>query len=252
MMQRLREQTSSPDPVTARAAMLLSAMPPLQVDRLPQRPLAADRPGNRTGAYRFRMMLVLAISLGSVAAAAATLHRVGWFGARDGASGTTTSPQSQVVPDARPRGPDHGLGSKVAEAVSADPAPVDTAGSVVPARSPAAPSSPRSPGATASHKAGSESSPGGAVGAGENESALIVNAVRALRRDGNAARAQALAEEALQRYPQGMQVEEAMALAMEAASARGDVSGARRAAQRYLERFGGGRFADRASRILAK
>jgi hypothetical protein len=55
----------------------------------------------------------------------------------------------------------------------------------------------------------------------------------------------------LQRYPHGQQIEEAMALAMEAASERGDLSDARRAAERYLSSFRAGRFADRALRILA-
>jgi hypothetical protein len=85
----------------------------------------------------------------------------------------------------------------------------------------------------------------------QGESALLVSAVRALRREGDPARAQALAEESIQRYPHGAQVEEAMALVMEAASMRGDVPGARHAAQRYLETFRSGRFVDRAARILA-
>jgi hypothetical protein len=84
----------------------------------------------------------------------------------------------------------------------------------------------------------------------EDESTLMVSAVRALRREGDPARAQALAQQALQRFPHGAQAEEAMALIMEAASARGDASGAQQAAAAYLARFGSGRFADRARRIL--
>jgi hypothetical protein len=78
----------------------------------------------------------------------------------------------------------------------------------------------------------------------------MVSALRALRREGDPARAQSLAEEALQKFPHGAQAEEAMALIMEAASARGDASGAQQAASAYLARFGSGRFADRARRIL--
>jgi hypothetical protein len=84
----------------------------------------------------------------------------------------------------------------------------------------------------------------------DDESTLMVRAVRALRRDGDPARAQTLAAQALQRFPHGAQAEEAMALIMEAASARGDTSGAQHAASAYLARFGSGRFADRARRIL--
>jgi hypothetical protein len=79
----------------------------------------------------------------------------------------------------------------------------------------------------------------------------MVRAVRALRRDGDPKRAQDLAEQALLQFPHGVQVEEAMALVMEAASARGDSAGARRAAQTYIDRFHAGRFADRAQRILS-
>jgi hypothetical protein len=79
---------------------------------------------------------------------------------------------------------------------------------------------------------------------------LIVGAVRALRRDGDPARAQSLAEEALRRYPHGAQVEEAYALVFESALAMGDGAGARRAAQKYLANFPRGRFVDRARRAL--
>ena len=85
----------------------------------------------------------------------------------------------------------------------------------------------------------------------EEESALVVDAVRALRRDHDPRRAKDLAEEVLQRYPRGAQCEEAMAVAMEAASLDGDELTARRWAERYLESFGAGRFADRARDVLA-
>ncbi len=55
----------------------------------------------------------------------------------------------------------------------------------------------------------------------------------------------------MQRYPHGAQLEEAMAVAMEAAVTEGDTSGARHWAERYLSAFGTGRFADRARQVLA-
>jgi outer membrane protein assembly factor BamD (BamD/ComL family) len=79
----------------------------------------------------------------------------------------------------------------------------------------------------------------------------VVDAVRALRRDRDPKRAQTLAEEALQRYPRGAQLEEAMAVAMEAAAADGDASAAHHWAERYVDTFGAGRFADRARQVLA-
>jgi outer membrane PBP1 activator LpoA protein len=89
------------------------------------------------------------------------------------------------------------------------------------------------------------------TGVVDDESTLIVRAVRALRHEGDPARAQALAEQSLARFPHGAQIEEAMALVMESAFARGDAAGAQRAASAYLDRFRSGRFADRAQRILA-
>jgi hypothetical protein len=84
-----------------------------------------------------------------------------------------------------------------------------------------------------------------------DESALVVDAVRALRRDHDPRRAGNLAQEVLQRYPHGGQLEEATDVAMEAAFADGDTTGARHWAGRYLGTFGTGRFADRARQVLA-
>jgi hypothetical protein len=79
----------------------------------------------------------------------------------------------------------------------------------------------------------------------------MIDAVRALRRDRDPARALALAEFAMDRYPHGAQVEEAMALGMEAAKAAGDGAAARRLAERYLATFRMGHFADRAQQIIS-
>ena len=53
-MRRLRDQTSSPDRATARAAALLSGMAPLDGDHLTRRPLPAADVGHRRAAGRFR------------------------------------------------------------------------------------------------------------------------------------------------------------------------------------------------------
>jgi len=88
-------------------------------------------------------------------------------------------------------------------------------------------------------------------GTADGESSLMVDAVRALRRDRDPARALALAQLALDRYPHGAQVEEATAIGMEAANAEGDSTTARRLAERYLTNFRSGRFADRALQIVS-
>jgi hypothetical protein len=242
MMQRLRDQTNSPDATTARAAELLSAMQPLDARRVrgwahPWAAVEASR--RRSPLRRLRVAVTGALTFASLAAAAATAHRAHldpwtWFGAKPAVTASVAAP-SAPSPAGATRASD--------EEPSAPLAPVDDG---------VASPDPSIEGlAPVPHR----SSPGGpaheAPGASSSESFLMVQAVRALRRDGDPARAQALAEEALRRYPKGAQVEEAMVLAMEAASARGDRSGARRAAARYLDRYPSGRFADRAQRLVS-
>jgi hypothetical protein len=245
-MRRLSEEVDSSDRAVARAAALLAAMPPLDTERFDQRvppPLVAP---HRT-THRLRGPLVAIVTTASAAAAANTLH-THWSRAHADAT-----PASQTgAPD-----DSHGRKGKSAkqlgrsEAESQDiVAQSDQAQTYEdrPAATPTMtpPSANRRPAHSArvmGHAAGPTSD--------EDESALIVAAVRALRRDGDAPRAEQLAEQALQRYPHGRQVEEAMDLAMEAAFARGDANDARRAAQRYLASFRAGRFADRALQILA-
>jgi hypothetical protein len=72
---------------------------------------------------------------------------------------------------------------------------------------------------------------------------LVATALRALRREHDAARAGALVDEYLRRWPSGALTEEAMALAVEAAAARHDARTAT-LATRYLARFPNGRFRD--------
>ena len=87
---------------------------------------------------------------------------------------------------------------------------------------------------------------------------MVAAAVRALRRDHDAARAGALLDTYVRRWPDGALVEEAMALSIEAAQAQArgqqgenDVR-ARALANRYLQRFPAGRFSETAHRALAR
>jgi hypothetical protein len=275
-MQRLRDQTSSPDPMTARAAALLSAMPPLDVEHLRRRPPLATVATRPKMAGRMRTMLALAITLGSVAAAAATVHyQVVLAGFREAVRSPVVAPPSPVFAVGRAGPIDRRIGSAVGEGPRVAPAATQGGEGALALRTSAAEvrSATAVRVASASRSAPPEPSTHSRAAADDalqaplghdqevakqsreatstDESALILYAVRALRRDGDPVRAQALAEEAMQRYPQGAQLEEAMELAMEAASTRGDVAGARRAALRYLERYPAGRFADRAQRAAA-
>lgn len=77
------------------------------------------------------------------------------------------------------------------------------------------------------------------------QAAVLVDAIAALRRDHDPARAGLLIEYYLRRNPQGALAEEALALAIEAALARDDAS-ARALADDYLSRYPTGRY-----RVLA-
>jgi hypothetical protein len=227
-MQRLRDQIDSQDPTTACAASLLGAMPPIDASNMhPGRIPLADL-SRHTAPAGLRFALVGALTLCSVVAAAATARRAGLLrfshDVSDPAPASAGPVAPSVAPPARHAAP------------PAPPADVPAAPVAAPVRAPTA----------AQARRMIEPS----VNPSSGESVLMVQAVRALRREGDAARAQSLAEEALRKYPHGSQVEEAMVLAMEAAAARGDDAGAERAAERYLARFPAGRFADRARHVL--
>jgi hypothetical protein len=92
--------------------------------------------------------------------------------------------------------------------------------------------------------------PGAAAGtaAPAPGAALMIEAMQA-RRSGDMARAARLLSEYRSKYPDGDLQEEALALSIEAAVARGDES-ARSFAAQYLKRYPGGRFHDQAERAL--
>jgi hypothetical protein len=74
-----------------------------------------------------------------------------------------------------------------------------------------------------------------------DDTGLVFEAMRALRQDGHPARASRLLDDYLQRCPAGSLAEEALALSVEAAAARGDAH-ARDLAQLYGRRYPHGNF----------
>jgi hypothetical protein len=227
-MERLRDQGASSDPTVARAADLLSAVPPIDAERMGRPPrLPPIQATHRTTPLGLRLALVGAVTLATVVAAAASARRAGLLGGpRENPEAIADSPTSASPTAPRPAPAPTTPGPEAARIESAGPA------------------------LPSPHRTSAETPHEAAIAPSSGESVLMVQAVRALRRDRDPARAQALAEEALRRYPKGPQVEEAMDLLMEAAAERGDAAGAQRAAERYLARFPSGRFADRARHVL--
>src|SRR6185369_15501344 len=86
--------------------------------------------------------------------------------------------------------------------------------------------------------------------AGEDPS-QVAEAVRALRKQGDSARAQALLDQYLKTNPRGALAEDALALSIEAAAARKDPRAADYA-RRYLGRYPNGRFRSVAERTLSR
>jgi hypothetical protein len=86
--------------------------------------------------------------------------------------------------------------------------------------------------------------------AGEDPT-LVAEAVRALRKQGDAGRAQSLLDQYLRKNPRGALVEDALALSIEAAAARKDPRAADYA-RRYVARYPNGRFRALADRALSR
>jgi hypothetical protein len=256
MMRRLRDQIDSSDPSVVRAARLLASAPPLDGDRFWNLQLPAGG-ARRPSALPLRMAAVLAMSLGTFAASAAVvphLHgwNVPWATARGIAGPPPVAPPVTPPVAARPAGvarvtaPEVGAPRSAAAGEAWSPSPVLPSAAKAPSR----PSGPAQRVASVAVANGAKAAPSDEAESG-SESSLMVDAVRALRHDRDPARALSLAEVAMDRYPQGAQVEEAIALGMEAATAAGDPLTARKLAERYLAGFRTGQFADRAQQIVS-
>ena len=83
------------------------------------------------------------------------------------------------------------------------------------------------------------------------EAALVLAGLRALRRQHDPAQAGVLLARYLNRFPQGVLVQESLAIAIEAAQARADRQTALQLATQYLERFPAGRFVHLARKTVA-
>jgi hypothetical protein len=82
------------------------------------------------------------------------------------------------------------------------------------------------------------------------DAAQVVEAIRALRSEGDGVRSGALLAEYLRAHPRGVLAEDALALSIEAAAARHDNASAAEFGRRYLAQFSMGRFRAVAVRAL--
>ena len=223
-MKRLRDEVSA-DPLVAQAAALLSQAGPTPGD-----PARRQRVRSRLAHHprrRSTRALVIGILLASGAAMAST------FAVRMYQHATAKPPAPQLHPTAA-----HARAEKPAEPAAppvVEPAPIAEA------PAPIAPAPTPRP----SHKKHVAAAPS------EEESALLVAAVQALRRDHDAERAGALLDDYLRRFAHGALAEEALALAIEAAAARNDDRAGEWGAE-YLRRFPNGRFSAAAENARAR
>ena len=258
MNDRLRDKVGDADRSLARAAELVASVPAIaefaaRKQRV-QRAVLASGSGRAWLPVLLRPPVVVALLLAAGVVAAATLGRSLLTRPQRGLGGSSEIPTENTRRGASPR--------RIPEIRAELPVTVEETAPVLPTVVPppaatAAPSRPTNapprPSRPASQAAGQpalaaqpakDSTPETAPptkAAPAQETALVVAAVRALRREHDPARAGLLLDDYLHRYPSGVLAEEALALAIEAASARGDARAAT-FARVYLARYPQGRF----------
>jgi hypothetical protein len=248
MKQRLFETREFCDPDEAEAARLLRSLPPAAVSEAAEKRvyarICAWRP---RGPRLLRVAVAVTALLVSTTILSATLARRWLAGSDQESSGTT----ALSVPAAQPKHPT----PRRERDPEVSPAPAMDKGFVASA-SPAPVSTRRDrPSdflagkrqAVASGDVGSsvEEAPAMQVAPAPpppEEAALVMAALRSLRREHNPVQAGALLQTYLTRFPQGVLTEEALAIGIEAAVARHDAPVAMSLAKQYLGRFPAGRF----------
>jgi hypothetical protein len=272
-MERLRNQRSASDPVVAEAARLLSSRQPLGDDgERKQRVRARLRrrwASSRRGTLLLRLAALLLLS-GGVAMAGTLIERVAHsIGLRLQAArhkdahrnvhahAPGGTPRSQPPPPLAPPPPE-----SLAPPAPPPPSLITAPHTPAPSPSPVI-AVPPMPAPTPKLKAPRDDMrPAGrahivaASADRDDESAesdaqqLITSAVLALRHGHDPARATALLTRYLDRYPDGVATEDALALALEATLTR-DPPRAAAFAKRYLSRYPSGRWSEMAQRALA-
>jgi hypothetical protein len=145
----------------------------------------------------------------------------------------TDVPPAPVVAEAQPASRSRSPRATPAER-RRSPVPREPAGAMAPVAAPEAAPVPASDPV--------ENTEARVAAAPPEEAALVLAGLRALRRQHDPTQAGVLLARYLNRFPQGVLAQEALAIAIEAAQARGDRQTAAQLAARYLERFPAGRF----------
>jgi hypothetical protein len=245
----LREQFDPTDPNEVCGAALLARVPPLAFSAARQQrvrfALRASRPA--ITALRLSPALVAGVVILAATGASAMVARY-FVRAHVRAPELVSTVALSVDPAPRAAGKSRRAPAPAGEAAT-DPSPqepAESAPAAVPLPDPAPKSdplpkqpAPRSRGGSPAAATPSAASPGGA---------LMMEVMQA-RRAGDMARAASLLAEYRSKYPDGDLYEEALALSIEAAVARGD-DNAQRLAGQYLKRYPNGRFREQAERAL--
>jgi len=249
MTQRLLEMQDHADRDEAEAARLLGAMAPASPNEAAERRVYTKVCARRSPAPRLVRAVVLVVALlVSTTIFSATLARrwlVGMFEksphlasatqplAKQQRPAVSPSRQAELVPTLPTTTAEEGVASSVVASVDVRR---DRASKPSVARR-------RTVAAVSPRSLAEESPPVEvAVAPPPEEAALVLAAVRALRREHNPIRAGALLDEYIRRFPQGVLAEEALAVGIEAAVARLDARAARLLAEQYLGRYPAGRF----------
>lgn len=255
MKQRLFEVREFCDPDEAEAARLLRSLPPAAVSEVAEKRvyarICAWRP---RGPRLLRVAVAVTALLVSTTILSATLARRWLAGSDQKSSGTT----ALSVPAAQPKHPtarrEREPAVSPAPAASIPPSPSATDKGVVASADPVYSHRDRARDALAGKRqavasgevpSSVEEAPAMQVAPAPpppEEAALVMAALRSLRREHNPVQAGALLQTYLTRFPQGVLTEEALAIGIEAAVARHDAPSAKALANQYLGRYPAGRF----------
>jgi len=245
-MRPLRDDPDRSDPVAACAARLLSEVRSVELTeaRAARMRQALDRPRRKLELKLLRPAAVVAALVSLAATAGATYAAVRMLGDRP----PSIEPRLEEAP-ALDVGPRPGESEGAVEAP--EPAPRDADAPVTPEADPPGRAAPPAPDRAAGSSQHGAAAPADSATTPAPGATLVVDAMRALRHEKNPDKAARLLEEYQKQHPSGALAEEALALQMESAAARGDPSASHLAAT-YLSRFPQGRFRAAAEQVLSR